>query len=102
MLVPNNNSGMTCQTDEKHLTIFPEYFVGVVKLAINRYSNRFIFCVFFQKSPSMFIILDIKKTCKMLRLRVFWPPRLAPYHTVVGAANGTTMVMLFVGRVMSG
>ena len=46
MLDPNNNKGMTCQTNEKHLTIFPEYFVGVVKLAINRYSNRFLFCVF--------------------------------------------------------
>jgi hypothetical protein len=31
MLAPNNNRGMTYQTDEKHLTIFPEYFVGVVK-----------------------------------------------------------------------
>ncbi len=30
MLAPNNNRGMTYQTDEKHLTIFPEYFVGVV------------------------------------------------------------------------
>jgi len=27
--------GMTYQTDEKNLTIFPEYFVGVVKLASN-------------------------------------------------------------------
>ena len=45
MLAPNNNRGMTYQTDEKHLTIFPEYFVGVVKLAIaiNRYSNRFLY-----------------------------------------------------------
>ena len=36
MLAPNtnNNKGMTYQTDEKHLTIFPEHFVGVVKLAI--------------------------------------------------------------------
>ena len=34
MLAPNNNRGMTYQTDEKHLTIFPEHFVGVVKLAI--------------------------------------------------------------------
>ena len=32
MLAPNNNRGMTHQTDEKRLTIFPEYFVGVVKL----------------------------------------------------------------------
>ena len=37
---------MTYQTDEKHLTVFPEYFVGVVKLAINCYNNRFLLCVF--------------------------------------------------------
>ena len=30
MLAPNNNRGMTYQTDEKNLTIFPEYFVVVV------------------------------------------------------------------------
>ena len=36
MLAPNINRGMTYQTDKKHLTIFPEYFVGMVKLAINR------------------------------------------------------------------
>ena len=36
MLAPNNDGGMTYQTDKKHLNIFPEYFVGVVKLAINR------------------------------------------------------------------
>jgi len=47
MLAPNNNRGMTNQTDKKHLTIFPEYFVGVVKLAINRYSNSFLWRVFF-------------------------------------------------------
>jgi len=40
MLAPNNNRGMTHQTDEKHFTIFSEYFVGVVKLAINRFSNH--------------------------------------------------------------
>jgi hypothetical protein len=34
MVAPNNNRGMTYnQTDEKHLTNFREYFVGVVKLA---------------------------------------------------------------------
>ncbi len=31
MFAPNNNRGMAYQNDEKHLTIFPEYFVGVVK-----------------------------------------------------------------------
>jgi hypothetical protein len=35
MLAPDKNRGMAYQTNEKHLTIFPEYFVGVlVKLAI--------------------------------------------------------------------
>ena len=34
VLAPNYNRGMTYQTsDEKLLPIFPEYFVGVVKLA---------------------------------------------------------------------
>jgi hypothetical protein len=28
MVAPNNNRGVTYQTDEKHITIFPEYFVG--------------------------------------------------------------------------
>jgi len=30
MLAPNNNMGMTYQTDEKHLTNSGKYFVGVV------------------------------------------------------------------------
>ena len=35
MVAPNNNNwGMTYQTNMKHLSIFPEYFIGVVKLAI--------------------------------------------------------------------
>ena len=46
MLAPNNNMGMTYQTDEKHLTIFPEFFVQVVKLAINCYNNHFLLRVF--------------------------------------------------------
>jgi hypothetical protein len=46
MLAPNNNRGMTYQTNKKHLTIFPEYFIGVVKLAIYCYNNRFLLRVF--------------------------------------------------------
>ena len=46
MVAPNNNKGMTYQTDEKHLTVFPEYLVGVVKLAINCYNNCFLLSVF--------------------------------------------------------
>jgi hypothetical protein len=30
MLATNYNRGMTYQSDEKHITIFPEYVVGVV------------------------------------------------------------------------
>jgi len=30
MLAPNNNRDMMYQTDEKHLTICPEFYVGVV------------------------------------------------------------------------
>ena len=37
---------MTYQTDEKHLTVFPEYFVGVVIIAIYCYNNRLLLRVF--------------------------------------------------------
>jgi hypothetical protein len=46
MLAPNNNRGMAYQIDEKYLTVFSEYFVGVVKQAINCYNNHFLLCVF--------------------------------------------------------
>ena len=46
MLTPNNNRGMAYQTDEKHLTILTEYFVGVVKLAINCFNNHFLLRIF--------------------------------------------------------
>jgi hypothetical protein len=48
MLAPNNNRGMTYQTDEKHLIIFSEYFVEVVQIAINRYNNRVSFMCLYQ------------------------------------------------------
>jgi len=46
MLTPKYNRGVTYQTDKKHLTILPEYFVGMVKIAINCYYNHFLLCVF--------------------------------------------------------
>ena len=46
MLAPNNKRGMTYQTNEKRLSNFPEYFVGVVKLAIYCYNNCFLLRVF--------------------------------------------------------
>ena len=45
MLAPYNNWGMTYQTNEKHLTIFPENFVGVVALAHYLYFTCFQWCV---------------------------------------------------------
>jgi hypothetical protein len=46
MLAPNYNRGMTYQTDEKHLSIFPECFVGVVNLAHYCYTTRFLWRIF--------------------------------------------------------
>ena len=34
MLAPNNNRGVTYQTDEKHLHNMVEYFVGVVNVVL--------------------------------------------------------------------
>jgi len=42
MLAPNNNRGMTYQTNHKHWTNLSEYFVGVVKLAIYCEDNHFL------------------------------------------------------------
>ena len=42
MLAPNNNRGVTYQTDEKHLTNLREYFVGVVKLACYALNTRLL------------------------------------------------------------
>jgi len=46
MLAPNNNRGMTYQTDEKHLTNLREYLVGVVKLACYPRNTCLLLCVF--------------------------------------------------------
>jgi hypothetical protein len=43
MLAPNNNRGVTYQTDEKHLNNMSEYFVGVVKGAAICYSSEIIY-----------------------------------------------------------
>ena len=42
MLAPNNNRGVTYQTDEKHLNNMSDYFVGVVYMVLNCYINRFL------------------------------------------------------------
>ncbi len=46
MLTPNNNRGVTYQTDEKHLTSLKEYFVGVVLLACYPLNTRLLLRVF--------------------------------------------------------
>jgi hypothetical protein len=46
MLAPNDNRVMTYQTDEKHLTMFPEYIGGVVKLACYALNTRLLLPVF--------------------------------------------------------
>jgi len=46
MFSPNDNRGMTYKTDEKHLPMFPEYFVGVVKLAYYALNTRLLLRVF--------------------------------------------------------
>jgi hypothetical protein len=38
---PNNNRGVTHQTDE-HLNNMSEYFVGVVNIAFDHYNNCFL------------------------------------------------------------
>ena len=45
MLAPNNNRGMTYQTDEKNFNSMVEYSVGVVKLAHYFYITRFLWHV---------------------------------------------------------
>jgi hypothetical protein len=39
---PDNNRGVTHQTDEKHLNNMSEHFVGVVNIGFNRYNNSFL------------------------------------------------------------
>ncbi len=46
MLAPNNNRGVTYQTDEKHLANLREYFVGVVLLACYALNTRLLLRVF--------------------------------------------------------
>jgi len=42
MLAPNNNRGVTYQTNEKQLNNLSLYFVGVVNIEFNRFHNRFL------------------------------------------------------------
>ena len=63
MLAPNNNKGMTYQTDEKHLTNLTKYFVGAVKLASYCLNTRLLLCVFTNNLLNI-IKSDIEKLLK--------------------------------------
>ncbi len=73
MLAPNNNRGMTYQTDEKHLNIFLEYFVGVIKL------HLIVITIVFYYMYLPIISLNIYKMWHRKNLLNVTLPRLAPY-----------------------
>jgi len=76
MLAPNNNRGMTHQSDEKHLNYMAEYFVGVVKLAIIVLTLVFYDVSLTNNHLKDLYKSDIWKTHKMLHLQVFGHPGL--------------------------
>ncbi len=59
---PNNNRGVTHQTDE-HLNNMSEYFVGVVNIAFDHYNNCFLWPVINQKITLNIYKSDIEKKC---------------------------------------
>jgi hypothetical protein len=77
---------MTYQTDEKHINNLQEYFVGVVKLASYSLNTCLLLPVFINILLK-YLSNRTSKTLKMLRLRVFGPPRLAPYQVRVAPTN---------------
>ena len=102
MLAPNNNRGMTYQTDEKHLTNLRKYFVGVVKLACYSLNTRLLLRVFNDNLLKYYKKGQQKNSLKCYFSVVFVPHWLAPYRisidtTPLGGANGITMVVMFVG-----
>ena len=102
MLAPNNKRGMTYQTDKKHLTMFPEYFVGVVKLACYSLNTRLLLRVFNDNLLKYYKKGQQKNSLKCYFSVVFVPHWLAPYRISIdtmplGGANGITMVVMFVG-----
>jgi len=78
MLAPNNNRGVTHQTDEKHLHNMSACFVGVVNIAFNCYNNCFVLHII--DHYLLKYKIGHQKTRKMSRLQVFDPPRFAPYQ----------------------
>ena len=71
--------GMTYQWKAKDLANTREYLYGVAKIVIQRNNERLLKCCGSRGIRVPEQKRDIVKTLKMLRLRVFWPPWLAPY-----------------------
>ena len=78
-MAKNFSRGMTYQWKAKDFANAREYLYGVANIVIQRYNTRLLKC---RNSRGIGVPeqkRDIEKTRKMLRLRVFWPPRRAPY-----------------------
>ena len=71
---------MTYQTDEKHLTNFPEYFIGAVKLACYSLGTHLLLLVF-TNDLLKYLSNRTSKTLNMLHLRVFWATQA---FTIIG------------------
>jgi hypothetical protein len=87
---------MTYQTDEEHLTNLTEYFVEAVKLVCYCLNTHLQLRVF-TNNLLQYLSNRTSKTLKMLRLRDFGPPRLAPYRLwqlLVGYSQAASSHML--------
>ena len=74
--------GITYQWKAKDLANAWEYVYGVANIVIQCYNKRLLKCRGSRGIEVPEQKRDIVKTLKMLRLRVFWPPWLAPYLLV--------------------
>ena len=91
MLAPNNNRGMTYQTDGNHISKTIGYLVGVVKLA-----HYLLYCSFSMTCHIPIINLNIYKSDieKLLKCHVyefFDPPRLASYRKQDSSRKDSTV-----------
>jgi hypothetical protein len=79
--------GMTYQWKAKDLANAREYLYGVANIVIQCYNEQLLKCRGSRGIGVPEQKRDIVKTIKMFRLRVFWPPWLAPYHHGLGVVH---------------
>ena len=84
MFSPNNNRGMTYESNPKHLSNFREYFIGVIKLTICCYSNHFLWCVFTNNLLKYLSNQTLKKLVKCYVYDFFGRPGLHHTKRMVG------------------